>query len=557
MLLCENASNTAMHDSSARYPPPRCHKESERKVVDFFVDWIKQPKPETLVYWLHAPPACGKSAVIQSIIEQLEQDKLTHLFAGGFFFGRGEQGRDKIDNLVVTIAYQIAVNIPGMQQILNDIVVTKPSLLLASVETQTRAFIIVPLLECTDGAHFQHSPTVLIDGIDECDPVESQLTIINLIGAILKHNVPLRFLFSSRPETHLRHAVSTLSLLAIVKQYDLSDDTPEMIMPPPRQIWEISNSQPCRQSRTREVLLYEKSIASRQAMDRSTLGSHEPTLYAYFKFVHLHDLPIDPTAKTLSHFVTYMSHQIAPRLLKTYMSGMARLLESDYPYVRKACNSKLVHNAVRSCMDMHDAAIGGKVPFKMDELVRVILHYSNSNDHDDFLFVAMLITSFHGIMRIGELTLPEDKSDQDWRKVIRRSSVKLEGNNFQFLLPGHKGDKLFKGSQVVIRILDPSSRVDPLPLVMRYVNSRDRLFRAASPLWLTSKAKVPSKTFFMSYLSPFFGDNISVRFGAVNYLAEMGAEPRIIRDLGRWSPEKWKIYLTDHPVSSDNYSVVY
>lgn len=246
ILLSEETTKTAMHDSSARYPPPRCHEETRRQVINFFIDWIKQPNPITRVYWLHAPFGHGKSAVMQSIVEQLEEEGLSHLFAGGFFFGRGKQDRDKITNLFVTIAYQMSVNIPGIHQILNDAIIAKPSLLSTSIETQAQALIIDPLLKCVGGAHFQHPPTVLIDALDECDSIESQLIVINLIKTILiKHNAPLRFLISSRPETHINNALlSAHPLRTIAKEYPLPDDEAEMITYLTRQFDAIYDSRP-------------------------------------------------------------------------------------------------------------------------------------------------------------------------------------------------------------------------------------------------------------------------------------------------------------------------
>jgi len=50
----------------------------------------------------------------------------------------------------------------------------------------------------------------------------------------------------------------------------------------------------------------------------------------------------------------------------------------------------------------------------LDNPQRVIDLYSSSTDHDDLLFLAIILTGFFALMRLGELTFPDDKSIRDW-----------------------------------------------------------------------------------------------------------------------------------------------
>src|ERR1700678_3558699 len=39
------------------------------------------------------------------------------------------------------------------------------------------------------------------------------------------------------------------------------------------------------------------------------------------------------------------------------------------------------------------------------------------------LFAALIVTGFHGLLCLGELTFPNSSYLRDWRKVIKRSSL--------------------------------------------------------------------------------------------------------------------------------------
>ncbi|KAF9532725.1 hypothetical protein CPB83DRAFT_890415 [Crepidotus variabilis] len=231
LLLSEAASKNAMHDSSARDPPPKCHPETREEIVDYFIEWAKNDNPKhELVQWLHAPYGHGKSAVVQTIIDRLVEEGHKELIAGAFFFGRGIPGRNQARYLFPTIAYQIACHIPGMRQYINEAMMDDPTLPSKSLLTQLCNLIINPLLKCNNGPHFNYSPTVFIDGLDECDSIEDQLSVLNLIATALhQHHVPLRFLIASRPESHIRDGFAKYSLLHYHGEKELPNNDAEMV----------------------------------------------------------------------------------------------------------------------------------------------------------------------------------------------------------------------------------------------------------------------------------------------------------------------------------------
>ena len=67
-------------------------------------------------------------------------------------------------------------------------------------------------------------PTVIIDGLDECDGRETQLLILEIIyDAVATHKLPLRFLIASRSEAHIREAFDRPTLRSITKRVVLDE----------------------------------------------------------------------------------------------------------------------------------------------------------------------------------------------------------------------------------------------------------------------------------------------------------------------------------------------
>ena len=297
-----------------------------------------------------------------------------------------------------------------------------------------------------------------------------------------------------------------------------------------------------------ERLIHERALALGEAIDLSTKNSYGSALNSYLNFVLLHKIPVEPTEDTLSLYTVYMSFHIKPDSVDSYLSGIVHQLEPYFPDIRKIRSSPLVKRTLRGCKRMRGTPTKRKLPLTLDDLGRVIDRYSASTIHNDLLFLAMILTGFFALMRLGELTFPDDKSIRDWRKVTKRSSVKVHHNLYEFLLPHHKADQYFEGNRVMV--MAEQFCHNPLIHFKKYLLSRDTLFPVSSPLWLTADGHVPTRSFFMTRLHTFFDKSIagqSMRAGGATSLAENGVPPSIIQPLGRWSSSAFLIYIRKSP----------
>jgi len=164
-------------------------------------------------------------------------------------------------------------------------------------------------------------------------------------------------------------------------------------------------------------LLRERAIALGNTIEPATLRTYNSALTSYLTFIHAHNLSTTPTEDTLSFYVVYMSHHISPRSVTTYLSGIIQQLEPFYPTIRDIRNSKLVQHTLQGCLKICAQPTRRKRALSISELSSVLAHYANTSpSHDDLLFVAMLLTGFFSLMRLGEMAFPDDKKIQDWRK---------------------------------------------------------------------------------------------------------------------------------------------
>jgi hypothetical protein len=257
----------------------------------------------------------------------------------------------------------------------------------------------------------------------------------------------------------------------------------------------VHTRQPLRQPWTRERLFREQAIALGQAIDNSTWKNYSSALNSYLNFIKIHDFALEPTPDTLSLFTVYMSHHITPNSVATYLSGICQQLEPYFPNVRSACNSALVHRTLQGCRRLRAVPTSCKRALTLGDLETVTNALRLSTNYDDRLFLAQLLTGFFALFRLGEMTYPDDPTLCYPRKVTKRNSVRISDTFFQMFLPGHKADRFFEGNIIIIH--KNQHMFDPHKFFTAYLHHRDKKFPLSSPLWLTSKGAIPTRSFFI------------------------------------------------------------
>ena len=186
-------SHGALQDSAARDPPPRCFPGTRKKEKETIRRWIKNwPNPRSSVFLVQGRTGVGKTALMQTIAEELQAE--TRQPYACFFFKRGVVGCDNMDQLFSTLAYQLAINIPSIREHIEQAMIEDPALPMRSAATQLQKLIIIP---------FKHLPTprssliLIIDGLDECEGEKSEDDFLALISQALEDPaVTIKFIVS-------------------------------------------------------------------------------------------------------------------------------------------------------------------------------------------------------------------------------------------------------------------------------------------------------------------------------------------------------------------------
>ena len=227
--LEQGVSLGATHDSAKRYPSPNCHPDTRKAVRQIIIDWIHSESSTSSFFWLYGPAGAGKTAILQAIVEFLcSPSGSGQNFGGSFFFSSGKN--DEGHFLFSTIAYQLALKVPGLRQEVNRIMDRNPTLHTKTMDVQLQA-LIVEAFKCLSPLP-QYSYLVIIDGLDECQGKKTQQSILQLLcETIIVHKLPLRFLIGSRPESHIRDIFDQESLRTVTQRVVLDESLiPEEIL---------------------------------------------------------------------------------------------------------------------------------------------------------------------------------------------------------------------------------------------------------------------------------------------------------------------------------------
>ncbi|KAF9043163.1 hypothetical protein BJ165DRAFT_1483111 [Panaeolus papilionaceus] len=159
--------------------------------------------------WLYGSAGAGKSAVAQTMCEELRgRFKL----AASFFFSRtapADRHRGHEGRFVTTIASQLTESIPGLRPYVEQVILTRPSVLDLTLKEQVLALIVDPLMQLKndprDDGNVSKPRIVIIDGLDECKEAGQQ-QVLEAIATLVEyqHIFPFSVFLSSRPDLIIR-----------------------------------------------------------------------------------------------------------------------------------------------------------------------------------------------------------------------------------------------------------------------------------------------------------------------------------------------------------------
>ncbi|KAH9231987.1 hypothetical protein K456DRAFT_405519 [Colletotrichum gloeosporioides 23] len=189
--------NEARFDSADVQDRPRCENGTRVRVQESIYNWANDDSGEPF-FWLVGPAGTGKSTVARTITDSWAKRKQ---LAAGYFFKRGEKGRNDTSRLFATIAVQLADTIPCFQEHLRRSIdgMDVDAIGERGLKTEFDKLIMSPLI-ALESVHSSRQPMVIvIDALDECERPEHLSQVITLLDKLRDiRTVHLRVLFTSR-----------------------------------------------------------------------------------------------------------------------------------------------------------------------------------------------------------------------------------------------------------------------------------------------------------------------------------------------------------------------
>lgn len=263
----------------------------------------------------------------------------------------------------------------------------------------------------------------------------------------------------------------------------------------------------------------------------------------------MHGFPLNPTPDMLSFYLIFCSFFVKPNTLSIYLLGICSQLESHYPNCHTAQCSFLVIKTLTGVHHHHGTSVNHKDPLMVPDICHLLSLYQDSNDYDNFLFLTQLTLGFNQLLRLAKLCMPDNQQLWDCRKLMMWFEVKTSSQSIHLLLPGHKADKFFQGSKLLV--LNNGKDISPYPLLMKYLACQDFLFPYCPELWLRHDGSSPTRSWFTAHLRRHFGNNISghsMCAGGATILAAARVPNNHIHILGRWSSDVYQLYIQQHSI---------
>jgi hypothetical protein len=226
--LMQVVSQSAIYHSDDRYAsdPPKCLPGTRVAVLDKIINWATDTvDTDAFMLWLYGPAGVGKTAIARTVAEFC---KARGFFLASFHFSRTHSERNTMTSFIPNIVYCVTCAIPGARELINTALEADPLILSDSVEAQFTKLVLEPLRLLVNQGYFSDRPfprLVVIDGIDECLSEDAQTDLIRLLSSsVARSQLPLKCLIASRPEIHLKEAVSLAGQQSTISHLKLHDD---------------------------------------------------------------------------------------------------------------------------------------------------------------------------------------------------------------------------------------------------------------------------------------------------------------------------------------------
>ncbi|KAF4609761.1 hypothetical protein D9613_011913 [Agrocybe pediades] len=170
-----------------------CTASTREQILNDLRTWVKDPNGSK-VFWMNGMAGTGKTTILYSFCEWLEDDKR---LAGNFFCSRASASCGDLNNIVRSIAYQLAHYSPAFRSELCKILEEKQNPHTLNVGEQFKWVVATPLEKSKDA--IPDGAIIVIDALDECSDISATALFLKVLMTYATR-LPIKFLVASRPE---------------------------------------------------------------------------------------------------------------------------------------------------------------------------------------------------------------------------------------------------------------------------------------------------------------------------------------------------------------------
>jgi energy-coupling factor transporter ATP-binding protein EcfA2 len=170
-----------------------CLPHTRVELIQQVKDWANDSAGEN-IFWLTGMAGTGKSTIARSLARIFHQEGR---LGASFFFKRGGGDRGNDSRLCMTLAAQLALNIPILSR---EMTAARDNKSHASLESQFKTLICEPLRHTAATISQFSTNIILIDALDECksEDLKKLPKLLAEVGELTARRI--RIFVTSRPE---------------------------------------------------------------------------------------------------------------------------------------------------------------------------------------------------------------------------------------------------------------------------------------------------------------------------------------------------------------------
>jgi len=146
------------------------------------------------VFWLNGLAGTGKTTIAQTIAERVFTDGR---LGASFFCSRDSEDRSNLKLIFPTLALQLALKYPDFRSALIPLLQSNPRIVRGSLWDQMQHLLVEPLQSA------DVLTVIVVDALDECKDEDPESAILLVLGRWVSEIPGVKFLITSRPETHI------------------------------------------------------------------------------------------------------------------------------------------------------------------------------------------------------------------------------------------------------------------------------------------------------------------------------------------------------------------